>query len=246
MFTLLGDCRASAKALAPQFLFKRKSTMHLEKRWIYIVFVLVLFPAPAYSQLVNLAKLGDGGRNFRLGYARDFGTHGMWVGTDRGFGDRTKISTSAIIFFRPTDPTVNGVYESSQLVHIAPLGSTGIDCFFFGDLGVFIERSSYSRSAGSGVSNRILRYLSISDVWLGGGGGLSKTFGQFTPFLSLFYQRLVYSKEEIIIPWYGALSVGAEIELTQHIDLTGRVDNWYESEFGFISPPSLYIGLSLH
>lgn len=220
--------------------------MHLEKRWIYIVFVLVLFPAPAYSQLVSLAKLGNGGRNFRLGYARDFGTHGMWLGTDRGFGDRTKISTNATVFFRPTDPTVNGVYESSQIMHIVPLGSTGIDCFFFGDFAVFINRSSYGRSAVRGLSDRILRYISISDVWLGGGGGLSKTFGQFTPFLSLFYQRQVYSKDAIIIPWYGALSVGVEIELTQHIDLTGRVEGWYEPEYGFLSPPAFYIGLSLH
>lgn len=215
--------------------------MHLKKRWIYIIFVLAFIPTPAYSQLMSLSKLRSGKHNFRLGYVRDFGSHGMWLGTDRGLGDSTKVSTSATLFFPPGGSI--GIYESSQIMHITPLGSTGLDVFFFGDLSLFIER--YDRYYDLRVGVKILRY-SIKDVWLGGGGGLSKRLGRFTPFASLFYQRLLFTtKDEPVVHWY-TLSTGVEIEITPHIDLTGRVEVWYEREFGVDLPPAVYIGLNLH
>ena len=239
-------------------------------RWIYIVFVLAFIPTPVYSQLVSLSKLESGKHNFRLGYVGNFVQHGMWLGGDRGFGDRTQVSTSASIFFDATDKTIDDIYQSSQIVHIIPLGSTGLDCFFFGDFGVFIDRDAvYYLFIDREEEKR--RFISML---LGGGGGLSKTLGRFTPFVSLFYRHNVYTKKYELpygrfqwhgygnFPWHSrrdtpggflwsmALSIGAEIEITQHIDLTGRVeleyrepapfglDNFYFSGFS--------IGLSLH
>ena len=221
--------------------------MHLEKRWIYIVFVLALFPTPAYAQLVSLSKPASGKYNFRLGYAREFGGHGMWLGMGRGFSDRTEISTNILVFFNQTNQTLEGLYESSQFVHSTPLGSTGIDCFFFGDYAVWLDRGTFIRSYARGFTGRTLRSISITRMWLGGGGGLSKTLGQFTAFASLFYQRNVYARNnEFVETWLSALSIGAEIEITQYMDLTGKVDGWYAPEVGFLSPPAFYIGLSLH
>ena len=120
--------------------------MKIKKRWIYIVFVLVFIPTPVYSQLVSSSKLGSGKRNFRFGYARygvvDFGSyHGIWLGGDLGLSDRTKVSTSTVAFF--WDASITDIYESFQIVHITPLGSTGLDCFFFGDF-TFLMDLNYS------------------------------------------------------------------------------------------------------
>lgn len=224
--------------------------MHLDKRWIYIVFVLVFLPTPADAQFMSPSKLGSGKYNFRLGYVRDFGLHGMALGGERGFGDRTKVSTSASIFFNATHTTIDSIYESSQIVHTIPLGSTGLDCFFFGDFGISINYRVYVteayingyESGDGGIS----RDISIRDVWLGGGGGLSKTLGRVTPFVGLFYQHNVYAHfYESAPPWY-VLSMGAEVGITQHIGLTGRVEVWYEQAFGVYLPPAFYIGVSLH
>ncbi len=217
----------------------------IKKRWIYIVFVLVFLPTPVYAQPISPFKSVSGKHSLNLGYVRDFGTHGLWLGGDRGLSDRTKISTNATVFFVPSDQTI-GVYESSQIVHIAPLGSTGLDCFFFADVAFFIDPKRYDRYADLGLSERVLQYLSITNLWLGGGGGLSKTLGQFTAFAGLFYLRNVYTREEHVDPWYGAVSIGAEIEVTPYMNLTGAVDVWYVPEFGFYSPPAFYIGLNLN
>ena len=272
--------------------------MKIKKRWMYIVFVLVFLPIPAYSQLVSPSKLESGKYNFRLGYVRNLGnpgyveqlrdsrrdsrrdSHGMWLGGARGLGDRTKVSTSASIFFDATDKTVDDIYQSSQIVHITPLGSIGLDCFFFGDFGVFIDRDTifiqhgpkwpfedfdFEREGGR-------RFMSM---WLGGGLGLSKTLGRFTPFVGLFYRHTVYTytrKYELeyeyetdnkgLLLWYTfrgerellrsvGLSMGAEIEITQHIDLAGSFELRLENrEVGFSSNSphvsAFYIGLSLH
>ena len=114
----------------------------------------LIAPTPVYAQFMSLSKLESGKHNFRLGYVRNVGdpagykkrprrdTHGMWLGGARGLGDRTKVSTSASIFFDTTDKTVDDIYQSSQIVHIIPLGAIGLDCFFFGDFGVFIDRDT--------------------------------------------------------------------------------------------------------
>ena len=109
-------------------------------------------------------------------------------------------------------------------------------------------------------------------MWLGGGLGLSKTLGRFTPFVGLFYRHTVYTKkyelehevdnkdrwlwytfrgEEKLLRSMG-LSMGAEIEITQHINLAGsfelRLEN-REEGFLFNNNPHIsafYIGLSLH
>ena len=241
--------------------------MQLKKRWMYIAFVWVFLPTPVYSQFMSLAKLERGKHNFRLGYVRDLRHHGMWLGGDRGFGDRTKVSIGASIFFDATDKTIDDIYQSSQIAHITPLGSTGLDCFFFGDFGVFIDRDTvYYLFIDREYEKR--RFVSM---WLGGGGGLSKTLGRFTPFVGLSYRRNGYTKKYELpfslgndgryqwwsrrdtsggFLWSMTLSIGTEIEITQHIDLTGRVelgysepppfglDNFYSSGFS--------IGFSLH
>ena len=228
--------------------------MKIKNRWIYIVFVLVFLPIPVDSQLVSLSKLESGKYNFRFGYAGyrsvgDGSSHGIWLGSDLGFGDRTKVSANTIAFF--SDTSISYIYESFQIVHITPLGSTGLDCFFFGDFTFVMDMSYSERYAHLDISDSALQAISITQMLLGGGGGLSKTFGQFTAFASLFYHRTLATRYEDSIPWYGLLSTGAEIEITQHIDLTGRIEGFYnpesvyEQESGFTAY-DIYIGLNLH
>ena len=148
--------------------------MRLKERWTRIVFLFVLYPVTAYSQ-TDLYGLSGGEVAVRLSFGRSQNSSGMGGSVGYGISDRTKVALTGRVSFANED-----LYDSSSvhlppalgsgvtLIHIMPLGRTGLDYFFSGGI-----HTTFSRLLDAST-NKLL--ASARSVGLSGGGGLIKRF----------------------------------------------------------------------
>ena len=213
--------------------------MNLKMRWVYVVFILALFPVTtAHSQLASLSKVASNKRNVGLGYlASQYGTQGMSVLAEHQLGDTIKISSPAEIWFDDYDLYI---YESLQIVHVSPLGSTGLDFFLIGGLSVNYTYNYNTTTVSRYSEYRSTRYDYLSGglnaIGIIGGGGLSKTLGRLKPFVGVFYNRSLWTTQDSYA--YSAYQpiVGCEFRIIQRLSIRGKADWWYQAEFGLSDP----------
>ena len=148
--------------------------MHLKKRWVYIIFLFVLFPVTAYSQ-TGLYELPTG--EMAVGLSLGRGQHSSAIGGNFGYGisNRTKVALTGGVSFIDKD-----LYDGSSthippsfgggvvLAHIRPLGQTSLDYFFSGGI-----HTTFSRTLDASTNETLANALSVG---LSGGGGLIKRF----------------------------------------------------------------------
>ena len=207
--------------------------MHLKKRWIYIIFLFVLFPVTAYSR-TGLYELPAG--EMAVGLSLGRGQHSRSIGGNLGYGisNRTKVALTSGVSFIDED-----LYDSSithippsfgggvVLVHIRPLGRTGLDYFFSGGI-----HTTFSRTLDASTNETL---ASARSVGLSGGGGLIKRFETdfgwaLKPFCSIFCSGawasldakdgIVEVRENPIFFGFAG-SVGLEIEISSMISVVG-------------------------
>ena len=166
--------------------------MRIKERWICIVFLFVLCPVTAYSQ-TGLYGLSGGEVAIAVSFGRSQNSSGMGGSVSYGISDRTKVALTGGISFIDED-----LYDSSSvhlppafgsgvaLIHIRPLGQTGLDYFFSGGV-----HTTFSRTLDAST-NKLL--ASARSVGLSGGGGLLKRletdFGwSLNPFCSIVFSE---------------------------------------------------------
>ena len=166
--------------------------MFLKKRWIYIVFLFVLFPVTAYARM-GLYELPTGEMAVGLSLGRGQNSSGIGGRLGYGMSNRTKVALTGGVSFIDED-----LYDSSithippsfgggvVLVHISPLKQTGLDYFFSGGI-----HTTFSRTLDASTNETL---ASARSVGLSGGGGLIKRFEMgfgwaLKPFLRYIFFR---------------------------------------------------------
>ena len=166
--------------------------MQVNKRWVCIVFLFVLCPVTAYSQ-TDLYGLSRGEMAVGLSFGRSQNSSGMGGSVGYAISDRTKVTLTAGVSFANEE-----LYDSSSvhlppalgsgvaLIHIRPLGQTGLDYFLSGGV-----HTTFSRTLDAST-NKLL--ASARSVGLSGGGGLLKrletNFGwSLNPFCGIVFSE---------------------------------------------------------
>ena len=146
--------------------------MRIKERWTCIVFLFVLCPVMAYSQ-TDLYGLSGGEMAVGLSFGRSQNSSGMGGSVGYGISDRTKVALTGDVSFIDED-----LYDSSSVhlppalgsgvmvIHIMPLGQTGLDYFLSGGV-----HTTFSRMLDAST-NKLL--ASARSVGFSGGGGLLK------------------------------------------------------------------------
>ena len=206
--------------------------MHLKKRWIYIVFLFVLFPVTAYSQ-TGLYGLPAG--EMAVGLSLGRGQHSSAIGGNFGYGisNRTKVAFTGGVSFIDKNVYDGSVHQplnfrgGVSLIHIRPLGQTGLDYFLSGH-----TYTGFYRLLDASTNETI---TSAHSVGLSGGGGLIKRFETdfgwaLKPFCSIFssgaWARLDAKDGSVEVrespTFLGfAGNVGLEIEISPMISVVG-------------------------
>ena len=214
--------------------------MKLNMKWTCIVFLFLLLPVTAYSQIglygLRQGEMAAGIGISGLDFSRSQDAIGIRGNFSYGMSSHTRIALISNIGF-----LARNLYGSEldvppslmigiQPVHTSPLGQTGLDYFL---TGVFY------RGFSSGISRRLddptyERLLSVRTNGLSGGGGISKRLETnfswvLNPFCGVSYSRSwtrVSRKEgpEIrlnrVSSRYGG-RVGLAIELSSMISVIG-------------------------
>ena len=234
--------------------------MKLNMKWTCIVFLSLLFPVPAYSQM-ELYELRQGEMAAGIGisgldFSRSQDVIGIQGSFSYGMSRHTRIALISNIGFFGRNrygselDVPPSVMIGIQPVHTRPLGQTGLDYFLTG---------AFYRGFSSGISRPLdapadAKLLSVRTNGLSGGGGISKrletNFGWvLNPFCGVSYSRswtrVSYKEGREIIPnrvssGYGG-QVGLEIELSPAISVSGVFGVSFENFDG-----SFRIGLNLH
>lgn len=207
--------------------------MRRKERWTCIVFLFVLCPVMAYSQ-TDLYGLSGGEMAVGLSFGRSQNSSGMGGSVGYGISDRTKVALTAGVSFANED-----LYDSSSvhlppalgsgvmLIHIMPLGRTGLDYFLSGGV-----HTTFSRTLDASTDKLL---ASARSVGLSGGGGLLKRlemdFGlTLNPFCSIVFSeaganldtkdgRVEVRGNPTFFTFAGG--VGLEIELSPMISIVG-------------------------
>lgn len=225
--------------------------MQLNKRWVYVVFLFVLFPVTAYSR-TGLYELPAGETAVGLSLGR--GQNSSAIGGNLGYGisNRTKIAFTGGVSFIDKDLYDGSVHQPSNfsggiaLIYIRPLGQTGLDYFFSGN-----TYTGFSRLLDASTNETI---ASAHSVGLTGGGGLIKrletNFGwALKPFCGIFcsgswasVSNQAREKTKRDFTFFGFTgNVGLEIEISSMISVVGVLGISLEDfNRGFS------IGLNLH
>ena len=205
--------------------------MQLNKRWVYVVFLFVLFPVTAYSR-TGLYELPAGETDVGLSLGR--GQNSSAIGGNLGYGisNRTRIAFTGGVSFIDKDLYDGSVHQPQNfsggivLIHIRPLGQTGLDYFFSGN-----TYTGFSRLLDASTNETI---ASAHSVGLTGGGGLIKrletNFGwALKPFCGIFcsgswasVSNQAREKTKRDFTFFGFTgNVGLEIEISSMISVVG-------------------------
>ena len=225
--------------------------MQLNKRWVYVVFLFVLFPVTAYSR-TGLYELPAGETAVGLSLGR--GQNSSAIGGNLGYGisNRTRIAFTGGVSFIDKDLYDGSIHQPRNfsggivLIHIRPLGQTGLDYFFSGN-----TYTGFSRLLDASTNETI---ASAHSVGLTGGGGLIKrletNFGwALKPFCGIFcsgswasVSNQAREKTKRDFTFFGFTgNVGLEIEISSMISVVGVLGISLEDfNRGFS------IGLNLH
>ena len=207
--------------------------MRIKERWTCIVFLFVLCPVTAYSQ-TDLYGLSRGEMAIAVGFGRSQNSSGMGGSVGYGISDRTKVALTGDVSFIDED-----LYDSSSVhlppalgsgvmvIHIMPLGQTGLDYFLSGGV-----HTTFSRMLDAST-NKLL--ASARSVGFSGGGGLLKRletdFGwSLNPFCGIVFSEAGANldtkdgnKEVRGDPTFFSFvgGVGLEIEISPMISIVG-------------------------
>ncbi len=206
--------------------------MSFKHKWVYIAFILVLLPVTAYSQ-ASLYRLSTAETSFGIGIIRQ----GMGIITSRDttiiggnldyrIENNLKLSFQAGVGLTDAVDVPPSPIGGIGIVHIEPLGETGLEYFGGGDFGAAFFRAVRESTNQVLERSRLLR--------LSGTIGILKRLEtenelEINPFFALSYSRfwetsevnaefaeelegLVFKKSAD----YGDLAgeVGVEIELS--------------------------------
>ena len=232
--------------------------MKLKKKWVCIVFLLVLFPITVSAQ-TGLYELQRGGiaaglRFTGLDFSSTQDAIGIGGSLSYGISSRTKINLMANMGIINEDR-----YDTSQFyvpppfavgiesIHASPIGQTGLDYFLRGAF-----YTSFSRTLDASTDETL---ASARSIGLSGGGGVLKRFEtrfgwRLNPFCGVSYSRswtrfsVKNAPEETgnnrISSGFGG-RIGLEIELSPMISIIGAYGFSLEDFDGAFS-----IGLSMH
>ena len=234
--------------------------MKLNMKWTCIVFLSLLLPVTAYSQM-GLYELRQGEMAAGIGisgldFSRSQGAIGIQGNFNYGMSRHTRIGLISNISFLGRDSHGSeldvppALMIGIQPVHTRPLGGTGLDYFL---TGIFYTGFS------SGISQPLnapadATLLSVRTNGFSSGAGISKrletNFGWvLNPFCGVSYSRswTRVSREEDpkirlnrVSSGYGG-QVGLEIELSPAISVRGAFSVSFENFDG-----NFRIGLNFH
>lgn len=218
---------------------------------VYIAFMFVLLPVPAYSQ-VALYELHTGETGFGFGLSTQEEGTTLGARVDYGIDERSKISFHGGIGFIDDDelnsfggdipPSPAG---SIGIVHVKPLGQSGLEYFFQGGFG-----AGFASVVEDGTNDRLVSSRAFS---LAGGGGILKRLETeservIIPFFAVTYtnvwttlesKRLAFEEIESEGSFGG--TAGLEIEISPTVSLLGTFAFSFES-----SDTAFSIGLTFH
>jgi len=225
--------------------------MLLKQKWACIVFILALCPVTAYSQ-GGFYELPTGETGFGLGFSTQEEGRTIEASLDYAIDKHSKFSFYAGIGFIDNGeltafggdipPSPGG---GINLLHVKPLGDTGIEYFFRGDFGAAFawvveeatnETLARSRALGLSGSTGILKRLGTESEWV------------INPFFAVSYTNFWTTIETP--PWdfeetesasNFSGEVGVEIEMSPTVSAIGVFAFSFES-----SDTAFRIGLNFH
>ncbi len=225
--------------------------MSFKHKWVYIAFILVLYPVAAYSQ-VSFKKLpiGKTGYGFEFSPQTDVTTIGARL--DYGINTDSKISFGMGIGFTDDDdlgsyggdiPPSPGVGVS--ILHIQPLGQSELEYFMQGGFA-----AGFARVVDDATNETLVNSRAYT---LSGGGGILKRLKTqsdwvIIPYFGLSYtnvwatvESLLYDYEETDSDGSFGGTIGMEIEMSPKMSLIGSF------AFSFQSSDTVFgIGLNFH
>lgn len=232
--------------------------MLLKERLIYIVFLLVLFPVTAYSQ-VSFKKLPIGGTSYGFEFSPQTDVTTIGARLDYGINNDSKISFGGAIGFTDDDfgtfVTYGGDVPPFPLVdmsilHIETFKQYELEFFLQGGFAGAFRRviTSYDLLSGESTDGHSLWSYTLS----GRGGILKrlKTHSEWviSPFFALSYTNVwvivesrLYALEETDSDGSFGGIVGMEIEMSQTMSVVGAFG------FSFQSSDTVFsLSLNLH
>ena len=245
--------------------------MSFKHKWIFTVFLLVLYPVTTYSQ-VSFKKLPIGGTSYGFEFSPQTNVTAIGARVDYGINNDSKISFSGGIGFpgdnylksygRDVSLTKKDISESFvrylesndgdirrsprvrvNILHIIPFGQSELEYFVQGGFGVTLN---------SVVNNATNETLARSTAYiLSGGGGIFKRLKTqsglvIIPFFALSYKNVWITEENVLYDYTdsdGSFGgiIGLEIDLSPSVSAIGAY------AFPFQSSDTVFsIGLNFH
>ncbi len=224
--------------------------MSFKHKWIFTVFLLVLYPVTTYSQ-VSFKKLPIGGTSYGFEFSPQTNVTAIGARVDYGINNDSKISFGAGIGFTDDDlGSYGGDIPPSpavgvSILHIQPLGQSELEYFMQGGFA-----AGFARVVDDATNETLARSRAYT---LSGGGGILKRLKTqsewvIIPYFALSYTNIwatvesaLYDFEETDSDGSFGGTIGVEIEMSPKMSLIGSF------AFSFQSSDTIFgIGLNFH